>query len=56
VPIKLLIGQIVGAICVLNLKPNYLNECQQKIMEGLAKLVSQLLVLREINLKVNQPN
>lgn len=46
-------GEIIGAICVLILKPNYLNECQHKIMEGLAKLVSQLLVLREINFKVN---
>ncbi len=51
VPIKLPMGEIIGAICVLDLKPNYLNECQHKTIEGLAKLVSQLLVLREINLK-----
>lgn len=52
-PIKLPMGEIIGAICVLDLKPNYLNDCQRKSIEGLAKLVSQLLVLREINLKRN---
>lgn len=51
VPIKLPMGEIIGAICVMDLKPNYLNDCQRKTIEGLAKLVSQLLVLREINLK-----
>ena len=53
VPIKLPMGEIIGAICVLDLKPNYLNDCQRKTIEGLAKLVSQLLVLREINHKRN---
>ena len=53
VPIKLPMGEVIGAICVLDLKPNYLSECQRKSIEGLAKLVSQLLVLREINHKRN---
>ena len=53
VPIKLPMGEIIGAFCVLDLKPNYLNECQRKTIEGLANLVSQLLILREINLKRN---
>ncbi|MES2546762.1 MAG: GAF domain-containing protein [Pseudomonadota bacterium] len=53
VPIKLPMGEVIGVICVLDLKPNYLNEYQRKTIEGLAKLVSQLLVLREINLKRN---
>lgn len=51
VPIKLPMGENIGALCVIDTKPNYLNEHQRKTIEGLAKLVSQLLVLREINLK-----
>ncbi len=50
-PIKLPLGEIIGSICVLDTKPNYMNAHQRKTIEGLAKLVSQLLVLREINLK-----
>ncbi len=55
VPITLPMGENIGAICVLDTKPNYLNECQRKTIVGLAKLVSQLLVLREINLKRSEP-
>lgn len=51
VPIKLPMGENIGALCVIDTKPNYLNEYQRKTIEGLAKLISQLLVLREINLK-----
>ncbi|MES2579096.1 MAG: GAF domain-containing protein [Pseudomonadota bacterium] len=50
-PIKLPMGENIGSLCVIDIKPNYLNEHQRKTIEGLAKLVSQLLVLREINLK-----
>ncbi|MES2500783.1 MAG: GAF domain-containing protein [Pseudomonadota bacterium] len=50
-PIKLPMGENIGSLCVLDTKPNYLNIHQRKTIEGLAKLVSQLLVLREINLK-----
>lgn len=50
-PIKLPMGENIGSLCVIDTKPNYLNEHQRKTVEGLAKLVSQLLVLREINLK-----
>jgi GAF domain-containing protein len=53
-PIKLPLGENIGSICVIDKKPNQLNEYQRKTMEGLAKVVSQLLVLREINLKRNQ--
>lgn len=51
VPIKLPMGENIGSLCVIDTKPNYLNEHQRKTIEGLAKLVAQLLVLREINLK-----
>ena len=50
-PIKLPMGENIGSLCVIDTKPNYLNEHQRKTVEGLAKLVSQLLVLREISLK-----
>lgn len=50
-PIKLPMGENIGSVCVLDTKPNYLNIHQRKTIEGLAKLVAQLLVLREINLK-----
>lgn len=50
-PIKLPMGENIGSLCVIDTKPNYLNEHQRKTIEGLAKLVAQLLVLREINLK-----
>lgn len=50
-PIKLPMGENIGSLCVIDTKANYLNEHQRKTVEGLAKLVSQLLVLREINLK-----
>jgi len=50
-PIKLPMGENIGTLCVIDTKPNYLNEYQRKTIEGLATLVSQLLVLREINLK-----
>ena len=51
VPIKLPMGENVGSLCIIDTKPNYLNATQRKTLEGLAKIVSQLLVLREINLK-----
>lgn len=54
VPIKLPLGENIGSICVIDVKPNCLNEHQRKTIEGLAKVVSQILVLREINLKRNE--
>ena len=53
-PIKMPMGENIGSLCVIDTKPNYLNEHQRKTVEGLAKLVSQLLVLREINIKNSQ--
>jgi len=50
-PIKLPMGENIGSLCVIDTKANYLNEHQRKTLEGLATLVSQLLILREINLK-----
>ena len=50
-PITLPMGENIGSLCVIDTKPNQLNEYQRKTIEGLAKLVAQLLVLREINLK-----
>lgn len=52
-PIKLPMGENIGSLCVIDTKPNHLNAYQRKTLEGLAKLVSQLLVLREINIKNN---
>lgn len=50
-PIKMPMGEIIGTICVIDTKPNQMNQQQRKTLEGLAKLISQLLILREINLK-----
>lgn len=54
VPIKLPMGENIGSLCVIDNKPNYLNATQRKTMQGLAKLVAQLLVLREINVKKSE--
>ncbi|HSH72621.1 MAG TPA: GAF domain-containing protein [Methylophilaceae bacterium] len=48
-PILLPMGETIGTLCVIDRKANVLNTYQKKTLEGLAKLVSQLLVARAVN-------
>ncbi len=50
-PIKLPMGENIGSICVIDTKANYLNDAQRKTLEGLALIVSELLVVREVNIR-----
>ncbi|MBA3696423.1 MAG: GAF domain-containing protein [Methylotenera sp.] len=50
-PIKLPMGENIGSICVIDTKANYLNDAQRKTLEGLAQIISELLVAREVNIR-----
>lgn len=50
-PLKLPMGEKIGSLCVLDTKANYLNEAQRIALKGLAKLVVELLVVREANIR-----
>jgi GAF domain-containing protein len=50
-PIQLPLGEKVGTICVMDTKANYLTDAQRKTLSDLAKLIAQLLVVRETNLR-----
>lgn len=45
-PIRMPSGQNIGSLCVIDVKPNYLNHSQRNTLIGLAKLISDLLVTR----------
>lgn len=48
-PIMLPMGEIIGTLCVIDRQTNSLDSLQKKTLEGLAKLLSQLLVARAVN-------
>lgn len=54
VPFKLPMGENIGTLCIIDTKPNYLNEAQRKTLAGLAKLAAQILMLRESNVKKSE--
>ena len=54
VPISLPLGEKIGALCVIDVKPNSLNKHQRNVLNGLAKIVSNILVARSVSLKVNE--
>lgn len=54
VPISLPLGEKIGALCVIDVKPNSLNEHQRNVLNGLAKIVSTILVARSVSLKVTE--
>lgn len=56
-PILLPLGEKIGALCVIDTKPNELDAQQKLSLEGFAKVISQILVVRSFHLhKVNQIN
>ena len=51
VPIKLPLGEIIGSLCVIDTVTRYLNETQRIALKGLAKVIADLLVAREVNIR-----
>lgn len=50
-PIIMPLGERIGSLCVMGTKPQHLSECQKLSLEGFAKVVSQALLVRDINAK-----
>lgn len=50
-PIVMPLGERIGSLCVFDSAPNKLSECQRDALEGFAKVVSQALLMRDINAK-----
>lgn len=50
-PLKMPMGENIGSLCVLDTKVNYLNETQRIALKGLAKIIADLLVAREVNIR-----
>ncbi len=48
-PITLPLGERIGSLCVIDTKPNQLNEYQKAALEGFAKVISQALLIRDVN-------
>lgn len=54
VPIKLPLGENIGTLCVIDTKPNKLNEFQIITLKGLARITSHLLVARRVSLQTSE--
>ncbi len=48
-PISLPLGERIGSLCVIDTKPNKLNEYQKAALAGFAKVISQALLIRDVN-------
>lgn len=46
VPIKLPLGEVIGALCVFDIKPNAMSEHQKKMLVELANVISKALVMK----------
>ncbi|MGM1056895.1 MAG: GAF domain-containing sensor histidine kinase [Bacteroidota bacterium] len=55
-PLKSFNGNALGTLCVLDTKPNSLNEDQKSGLKALAKQVENLFELRRHNLKLDKVN
>lgn len=53
-PITLPLGERVGSLCVIDTKPNLLNEYQKAALTGFAKVISQALLIRDVNSRLKQ--
>ena len=53
-PIALPLGERIGSLCVIDTQPNGLNQYQKAALEGLAKVISQALLIRNNNVRANQ--
>lgn len=45
-PIALPMGEVIGAICIFDLKPNSMTNTQKNLLIGLADIVAKALVVR----------
>lgn len=53
-PIALPLGERIGSLCVIDTKPNALNEYQKAALQGLAKVISHALLIRDTNSRVHK--
>lgn len=49
--ISLPLGEKIGTLCVIDTKSNFLDKNQKIALEGLAKVISQILVVRNIQMR-----
>jgi GAF domain-containing protein len=52
-PIALPLGDKIGSLCVMDTKPNQLNEYQKSALNGFAKVISQILLIRDTHLRTS---
>ena len=45
-PIKLPLGEVIGALCVFDIKPNTMSDYQKKMLVELADVISKALVMK----------
>jgi len=50
-PISLPLGDPIGSLCVIDHKPNKLNDHQKIALNGFAKVISQALLIRDVHLR-----
>ena len=48
-PITLPLGERIGSLCVIDTKPNQLNEDKKNALQGFAKVISQTLLIRDVH-------
>ena len=56
VPITLPLGEKIGSLCVIDTKPNQLDESKKSALEGFAKVISQALLIRDVHTRSNLIN
>ena len=52
-PITLPLGEKIGSLSVIDTRPNLLNEYQRAALTGFAKVISQALLIRDVNSRIN---
>lgn len=52
-PISLPLGERIGSLCVIDTQPNQLNQYQRAALEGLAKVISHALLIRNMNARAS---
>lgn len=50
-PISLPLGEKIGSLCVIDSKPNQLNDYKVAALEGFAKIISNALLIHDIHTK-----
>lgn len=53
-PITMPLGERIGSLCVLDTKPNALNEYQKDALEGLARVIAHALLIRDSSARAHQ--